>query len=273
MAGEGVIEVSARTGEHEAPGEKGLKASALGFMSSVVIGVASTAPGYSLAATLGFVTAVAGIGYQAPIVMVIAFIPMLLIALAFKYLNEADPDCGTTFSWGTRAFGPVTGWLGGWGIIYADVLVMASLSQIAGSYTFLLFGQDDLAANRFWVGVIGVIWILADEPDLLRRRRGFRENAVVPARSGDRRAGDLLDRRARPRLHPGSGRERPPVAELAEPARHQLVRRADRAGCCWRSSSTGGGTPPSPSTRRRRTRRRRPGRRPSSARCSCSAST
>ena len=112
-------------------------------MSSVVIGVASTAPGYSLAATLGFVTAVVGIGYQAPIVMVIAFIPMLLIALAFKYLNQADPDCGTTFSWGTRAFGPVTGWLGGWGMIYADVLVMASLSQIAGSYTFLLFGADE----------------------------------------------------------------------------------------------------------------------------------
>ena len=161
MPGEAVVDVTAGPGEHEAPGEKGLKASALGFMSSVVIGVASTAPGYSLAATLGFVTAVVGIGYQAPIVMVIAFIPMLLIALAFKYLNEADPDCGTTFSWGTRAFGPVTGWLGGWGIIYADVLVMASLSQIAGSYTFLLFGQDDLAASRFWVGVVGVIWILA----------------------------------------------------------------------------------------------------------------
>jgi len=161
VPGEAVVDVPAGPGEHEAPGEKGLKASALGFVSSVVIGVASTAPGYSLAATLGFVTAVVGIGYQAPVVMVIAFIPMLLIALAFKYLNQADPDCGTTFSWGTRAFGPVTGWLGGWGVIYADVLVMASLSQIAGSYTFLLFGQDDLAASRFWVGVVGVIWILA----------------------------------------------------------------------------------------------------------------
>jgi len=35
--------------------------------------------------------------------MVIAFIPMFLIALSFKYLNQADPDCGTTFSWATRA--------------------------------------------------------------------------------------------------------------------------------------------------------------------------
>ena len=141
-------------------GDKGLKANALGFLSSVVIGVASTAPAYSLAATLGFVTAIAGIGFQAPVVMVLAFVPMLLIAYAFKYLNQADPDCGTTFIWGARAFGPVTGWLGGWGILYADVLVMASLSQIAGSYTFLLFGADKAAASRIWVGVAGVVWII-----------------------------------------------------------------------------------------------------------------
>ena len=145
---------------HEAPLEKGLKANALGFVSSVVIGVASTAPAYSLAATLGFVTVIAGIGFHAPIVMVIAFVPMFFVALGFKYLNKADPDCGTTFTWCARAFGPITGWLGGWGLIYADVLVMASLSQIAGSYTFLLFGADDLASNKLWVGVAGVIWIL-----------------------------------------------------------------------------------------------------------------
>jgi amino acid transporter len=140
--------------------EKGLKADALGFMSSVVIGVASTAPAYSLAATLGFVTAIAGVSYQSPVVLVLAFVPMLLVALAFKYLNQADPDCGTTFTWGARAFGPITGWLGGWGILYADVLVMASLSQIAGSYTFELFGATGAANSRLWVGVAGVVWII-----------------------------------------------------------------------------------------------------------------
>ena len=105
-------------------------------------------------------TAVAGIGFHAPIVMVLAFVPMLFVALGFKYLNQADPDCGTTFTWCARAFGPITGWLGGWGLVFADVLVMASLSQIAGSYTFLLFGANGLAASKFWVGVAGVVWIL-----------------------------------------------------------------------------------------------------------------
>ena len=146
--------------DHSEPLDKGLKAGALGFLSSVVIGVASTAPAYSLAATLGAVTAVAGIGFQAPIIMVLAFVPMLFVALGFKYLNQADPDCGTTFTWCARAFGPITGWLGGWGLIFADVLVMASLSQIAGSYTFDLFGWTSAANSKLWVGVAGVIWIV-----------------------------------------------------------------------------------------------------------------
>ena len=59
-----------------------------------------------------------------------------------------------------RAFGPITGWLGGWGVIFADVLVMASLSQIAGAYTFDLFGMTSQANSKLWVGVAGVIWIL-----------------------------------------------------------------------------------------------------------------
>ena len=61
-------------------GDKGLKKDALGFVSSLVIGVASTAPGYSLAATLGFIVAVTGSGLQAPAVLLVSFIPMLLIA-------------------------------------------------------------------------------------------------------------------------------------------------------------------------------------------------
>src|SRR3974390_2148711 len=88
--------------------EKGLKGGALGLLSSTVVGVASTAPAYSLAATLGFV--VLSIGVRAPIVTVLAFVPMLLVSFAYKELNRADPDCGTTFTWGTRAFGPRTGW-------------------------------------------------------------------------------------------------------------------------------------------------------------------
>jgi len=141
------------------PAPEGLKQNAIGYISNIVIGVASTAPGYSIAATLGFVVAISGVGLQAPAVMLIAFLPMFCIAYAYRYMNQADPDCGTTFSWATRGLGPSWGWLGGWAIVATDVIVMASLSQIAAIYTFLLFDWHAAASSHVAVMIAGVIWI------------------------------------------------------------------------------------------------------------------
>jgi amino acid transporter len=138
-------------------GDKGLKKNAIGFVSSVVIGVASTAPGYSLAATLGFVAA--AVALQSPAILLISFIPMFLVAGGYYYMNKADPDCGTSFSWVTKAMGPQLGWIAGWAIVVADVIVMANLAQIAGLYTFLLFGWSSAAASTVAVTAVGVLWI------------------------------------------------------------------------------------------------------------------
>jgi amino acid transporter len=140
--------------------DKGLKSGALSLVSSVVMGVASTAPAYSLAATLGFI--VVGVGLRAPLIVLVAFVPMLLISIGYSEMNKADPDCGTTFTWATRAFGPKTGWTGGWAIIAADVLVMASLAQVAGQYLFLLFNANGIGRNATsgWVLIVGIMWIV-----------------------------------------------------------------------------------------------------------------
>ncbi len=139
--------------------DKGLKKGAIGYLSNIVIGVASTAPAYSLAATLGFIVAVKGVGVHAPAVMLVAFVPMLLVASAYKYFNRADPDAGTTFAWTTRAFGPSTGWLNGWAIFLSDVIVMASLADIAAIYTFKLFGFTELGESKAAVIIAAVLWI------------------------------------------------------------------------------------------------------------------
>jgi amino acid transporter len=144
----------------EQPLDKGLKSGALGLISSTVIATASVAPAYSIAATLVFV--VIAVGVQSPIIAILAFVPMLLTSIGYSEMNKADPDCGTTFTWATRAFGPKTGWAGGWAIVAADILVMASLAQVASQYCFLLFGAKgiggDPASN--WVLLGGVIWII-----------------------------------------------------------------------------------------------------------------
>jgi amino acid transporter len=151
-------EQSAKT--QEAQLDKGLKSGALGLISTTVIATASVAPAYSIAATLVFV--VVAVGLQAPAVSVLAFVPMLLTSIGYSELNKADPDCGTTFTWATRAFRPGIGWAGGWAIVAADVLVMASLAQVASQYCFLLFGATGIGSNPTsgWVLLGGIIWII-----------------------------------------------------------------------------------------------------------------
>jgi amino acid transporter len=73
-------------------------------------------------------------------------------------MNRADPDCGTTFSWMTRAMGPWFGWQGGWAIVVADVLVMPSLADVAGNYTFQLFGTTN--PSNLEVELVGIAWII-----------------------------------------------------------------------------------------------------------------
>jgi amino acid transporter len=141
-----------------APGSKGLKADALGYVSNLVISIASVAPAYSLAATLGFIVAIGGIGVHAPAVLLVSFIPILFVSIGYRFLNLADPDAGTTFAWTTRAFGPQMGWINGWAVFLADIIVMASLAAIASNYTFLLFRSGGAPSN-FWLIVGSVVWI------------------------------------------------------------------------------------------------------------------
>jgi amino acid transporter len=144
-----------------APSARGLKGGSLGFVQSTAMGVASTAPAYSLAATLGFVVAV--VGPQTLLLVPLAFVPMFFSAWANKEMNRADPDCGSSFTWAARALGPRTGWFaGGWGTIAADLLAMASQSQIAGQYFFLLIGVKSIGndATSPWVLTAGLAWIV-----------------------------------------------------------------------------------------------------------------
>ena len=99
--------------------EATLRPGAIGFLDALVIWLASTSPAYSLAAILGALVALTGV--NAPGVLLASFLPMLLIAAAFAALNRVDPDCGTTFSWVTRAMGPWVGWLGGWAIAMTGI--------------------------------------------------------------------------------------------------------------------------------------------------------
>lgn len=135
-----------------------LKPDAIGFVDALVIGLNATSPAYSVAAVIGPIVALVGI--YAPGVLFASFVPMLLIASAFYYLNKVDQDCGTTFSWVTRSMGPWSGWLGGWAITMTGVLVVGSLADVAVSFGLLAVGLDSWADNTFVRQLLTVILIL-----------------------------------------------------------------------------------------------------------------
>ncbi|MEU0223550.1 APC family permease [Streptomyces sp. NPDC006284] len=148
----------ATTTEGDAGRPAGLKADAIGFVDALVIGLNATSPAYSLAAVIGPVVALVGI--YAPGVMFASFVPMLLIASAFYHLNRVDQDCGTTFSWVTRAMGPWAGWLGGWAIAMTGVLVVGSLADVAVTFGLLTVGLDGWAENEVVRQLLTVLLIL-----------------------------------------------------------------------------------------------------------------
>ncbi|MDO5093451.1 MAG: APC family permease [Propionibacteriaceae bacterium] len=123
--------------------EKGLSIGRIGLLGAIVLGVSCVAPAYTLSGAMGPIAGEAG--YQVPAIFLVGFIPMVLVAIGYRELNRAMPDSGTTFTWGTRAFGPWLGWLGGWGLLVSTVLVLSNMAGIAVDFFYLLLSQ--LAGN------------------------------------------------------------------------------------------------------------------------------
>lgn len=119
--------------------EKGLGGNSVGLMGSAVLGISTVAPVYCLTSTLG--STAGEVGVQMPAVFLAGFLPMLLVAFAYRELNKAVPDCGTSFTWTVKAFGPRLGWMCGWGLVIATIIVLSNLAGVATSYFWLLVSE------------------------------------------------------------------------------------------------------------------------------------
>ena len=144
-----------------APGEKGLKSGALGYLSNLVIGVASTAPGYSLAATLGFVTAVAGDGLpRAGDHDRFVHSHAVDRRCGYSYMNKADPDCGTSFTWVTRRWARVSDGSPAGRSSPRTSSSWRPSPRSRASTPSCSSGSTRLADSTFWVTFVGVVWIV-----------------------------------------------------------------------------------------------------------------
>lgn len=134
--------------------KKGLESGTVGVVGALVIGLSVCAPAYTLTSAIG--PAASEVGHQTPAIFLMGFIPMLLVAIGYRALNASMPDSGTSFTWATRAFGPWVGWMAGWGLIAATVLVLSNLAGIAVEFLFqsiaIIADNPDIAllsGNKF----------------------------------------------------------------------------------------------------------------------------
>ncbi|MEU6846622.1 APC family permease [Streptomyces sp. NPDC046716] len=144
-----MTQLDVRPQEGTGKGEgKGLGGNSVGLLGSAVIGISTVAPVYCLTSTLG--STAGEVGLQMPAVFLAGFLPMLLVAFAYRELNKVMPDCGTSFTWTVKAFGPRVGWMCGWGLVIATIIVLSNLAGVATSYFWLLAGEitnsDSVAA-------------------------------------------------------------------------------------------------------------------------------
>ena len=129
--------------------DKGLSHNAVGLLGGTVLGISSVAPAYALTATIGILVAEAGT--KMPVVIIAGFLPMFFAAYAYRELNKVAPDCGTSFTWTTKAFGPYVGWLGGWAAVLATVIVLSNLAGVAVQFFYQLLGN---VTGREYIGTL-----------------------------------------------------------------------------------------------------------------------
>ncbi len=130
--------------------DKGLSGGSVGLFGGTILGISSVAPAYALTATIGLLVAEAG--SKMAVVIIAGFLPMFFAAYAYREFNTVAPDCGTSFTWTTKAFGPYIGWFGGWAAIVATVIVLSNLAAVAVQFFYQFIGQVSGSES------IGTLW-------------------------------------------------------------------------------------------------------------------
>ncbi|MFF4952079.1 APC family permease [Streptomyces chattanoogensis] len=103
----------------------------LGVKDGLAIAASSTAATTSIGIGMGTLAAYAG--RQTPALLLLAFLPILGIALSYARLNRTEPNCGSGYTWVGRSIGPWSGFLTGWVVLVGNVIFMAYTGAVTGS--------------------------------------------------------------------------------------------------------------------------------------------
>lgn len=135
-----------------------LEQGALGLGESVVMGVAGTAPAYSVAATTA--TLVGAVGILSAGSLLYCGLIMFGVTLAFMHLNRVITNAGASYAWVGQVFGPFLGFLAGWSLLVASAVFMVSGSIPAATATLALISPAQ-ASDPATVSFVAAGWLIA----------------------------------------------------------------------------------------------------------------
>ena len=135
-----------------------LNKNALGLTESVIMGVAGTAPVFSIAATSA--TLVAAVGVLAPASLLYCGLIMFGVTFAYMYLNRLDANAGASYAWVGSIFNRSLGFLCGWALLVASALFMVSGTIPAATATLELIDPADIN-NTGIVALVAAAWLIA----------------------------------------------------------------------------------------------------------------
>src|SRR5579871_1813241 len=133
------------------------RANRVGLGDAIVMGLSSSGPSQTIAVSLAGLVAVSGYGGVVPIL--ICFVPMMGIALAYRRLNRWDQSAGATYTWVARVFHPYLGFMSGWMILLYYTLGTTTLTIPAGIYTLQLIAPS-LIEHHSAIFLVGALWNL-----------------------------------------------------------------------------------------------------------------
>ena len=116
-----------------------LEPDAIGVAQDTVIGMASSAPAGTMAATLAALAAASAYG-SGPVLLLTA-IPMLIIANCYRRLNVWSANCGASFEWVGRAINPYLGFMTGWLMVVGYIIGTVAEVVLLGPAVLAVFGS------------------------------------------------------------------------------------------------------------------------------------
>jgi amino acid transporter len=135
-----------------------LRAEALGFVESVIMGIAGSGPAYSVAA--GTAVLIAAVGVLAPASLLYCGLIMMGIVLAFRHLNRLTVNAGASYAWVGAIFSPALGFFAGWAQIISSVVFMVAGTFPAAAATLKLIAPG-FADSQTAVTVTAALWLVA----------------------------------------------------------------------------------------------------------------